>query len=227
MGELDMDQKRVLHLLEDAADQLARMLITVELGVDEDYELPQILKPKWTKLQKHLRTLLSSGYEVPRKWLQVVFSRVPVPYAQDEHYAKLSLDAFRRVEEDLHGVKLNYQAWSEVCDDMLAEIAIVKARCDTPSDGETSLKQNEAAAHNSEELPEVNMALNQVRWKGHCHPLSGEAARLLNALVKAKGEYVASGKIVSKPERVYRSLPSELQAIVEQTRKGYRLKLPS
>lgn len=76
------------------------------------------------------------------------------------------------------------------------------------------------------ELPEIDEKLCQIRYRGVCHEVSAETARLV-ALLRTKYPdwFSASAAGFSRPSDNFNELPESLKAIVErQPSKGYRLK---
>ena len=217
-----MDNERVIVLLEKAADHLARMLVEIELGVEMDIFLPGKLKPDWVNFQDAIRQLLAIQFETPPSWVGLAFSRVPVPSA-DSEVNKDNVDVMLAIQESEHNLKIDYKSWSLVYSEILAEIERIKAISGT-SKREPMAQPVE---NTNDRWPEVDMELNQVRFKGKCYRISREATLLMDALVKAKGEYIAANAVTTKPSRVYESLQEELKEIIERSNKGYRIKLQS
>ena len=80
----------------------------------------------------------------------------------------------------------------------------------------------------SDDIPQlkVNHDLLQVRYDGKVYDITVSQADLLQALVDARGDLVsASGRGITKPSRVKKTLPEPIKALIETfASKGYRLK---
>lgn len=219
-----MDVDRLIQLLEECGGHLVRMLVAVELGIETERELPRLLQGDWIRFQDAIRGLLATEYEVPHSWQILAFSRVPVPPVH-EPGAEMQ-DALLAVqeEESHYGLKLDYKAWSKVCNEIRAAIEVLSQL--SHSSG-TGADWPEATDSKNEEWPRINLVTDRIEWRGTSYLVSGNAAYLFDALVRAKGDLITASKTVSRPSRVIQSLPDELKSLIVSSNKGYRLEIHS
>jgi hypothetical protein len=79
---------------------------------------------------------------------------------------------------------------------------------------------------NKPELPKVDVNNCQVRYKGQCHDVTGDAALLFKYLIDSYSEWFSASSKFAKPSAIKSTLPPDLKALIEtQKGKGYRLKL--
>jgi hypothetical protein len=73
-------------------------------------------------------------------------------------------------------------------------------------------------------LPEVDLALNQIRYDGNCFNVTPDAALLVQKLVEAHPQFLSASGLFTRPSDLKNSLPAPIKSLIQsKPGSGYRI----